>query len=97
MSNWLQYIVVALLGLTLSGSLMAQEQAVALKQDAKEKKEAEALSPEEQALKLEIESRLSQFSDDFTQLQIVGSISLAPDVKLGITKNFVDVLEQRMR
>ena len=93
MSNWLQYIVVALLGLTLSGSLMAQEQAVPLKQDAKEGKKTEALSPEEQALKLEIESRLSQFSDDFTQLQMVGSISLAPDVKLGLTKNFVDVLE----
>ena len=97
MSNWLQYIVVALLGLTLSGSLMAQEQTVPLKQDAKEGKKTEALSPEEQTLKLEIESRLSQFSDDFTQLQMVGSISLAPDVKLGLTKNFVDVLEQRMK
>ena len=80
MSNWLQYIVVALLGLTLSGSLMAQEQAVPLKQDAKEGKKTEALSPEEQTLKLEIESRLSQFSDDFTQLQMVGSISNSLDV-----------------
>ena len=65
--------MVALLGLTLSGSLMAQEHAVPLKQDAEEKGEAEAPSPEEQALKLEIESRLSQFSDDFTQLQMVTS------------------------
>ena len=83
--------MVALLGLTLSGSLMAQEHAVPLKQDAEEKGEAEAPSPEEQALKLEIESRLSQFSDDFTQLQMVGSISLAPDAKLGLT-NSLDVM-----
>lgn len=95
MSKWLQYTVVALLGLTLSGSLMAQEHAVPLKQEAATEK-TEALSPEEQALKLEIEARLSQFSDDFTQLQLVGSISLAPDAKLGINKNFVDVLKQRM-
>ena len=96
MSSWLQYIVVALLGLTLSASLMAQEHAVSLKQETAAKTETEALSPEEQALKLEIEARLSQFSDDFTQLQLVGSITLAPDAKLGITKNFVDVLKQRM-
>ena len=96
MSSWLQYIVVALLGLTLSASLMAQEHAVPLKQETAAKTETEALSPEEQALKLEIEARLSQFSDDFTQLQLVGSITLAPDAKLGITKNFVDVLKQRM-
>jgi hypothetical protein len=54
------------------------------------------LSAEEKALKLEIESRLSQFSDDFQQLQMVGSMSLDPDAKLGINKNFVSVLEGRM-
>jgi hypothetical protein len=98
MSNWLQYIVMALLALTLSGPLMAQEHAVSLKEgeEAAAATETEALSPEQQALKLEIESRLSQFSDDFTQLQLVGSLTLAPDPKLGITKNFVDVLDQRM-
>lgn len=94
MSKWLQYITVALLGLTLSGPLMAQDHAAPPKQDAEAKTEIQ--SPEEQALKLEIESRLSQFSDDFRQLQMVGSVNLAPDVKLGVTKNFVDVLKQRM-
>jgi hypothetical protein len=54
------------------------------------------LSAEEKALKLEIESRLSQFSDDFQQLQMVGSMSLDPDAKLGINKNFVSALEGRM-
>ena len=100
MSNWLRHIVMGLLTLTLSGSLMAQEHAVPLNKEnaatAAPTESPEELSAEEQALKLEIEARLSQFSDDFTQLQLVGSISLAPDAKLGINKNFVDVLKQRM-
>lgn len=100
MSNWLRHIVMGLLTLTLSGPLMAQEHAVPLNKEnaatAAPTESPEELSAEEQALKLEIEARLSQFSDDFTQLQLVGSISLAPDAKLGITKNFVDVLKQRM-
>lgn len=99
MSNWLQYIVMALLAVTLSGPLMAQEHAVPLKEGEAvpaAPTETKELSPEQQELKLEIESRLSQFSDDFTQLQLVGSLSLTPDAKLGITKNFVDILDQRM-
>ena len=101
MSNWLRYIMMGLLTLTLSVSLMAQEQAVPLKNGnaaaAAPAESPEQLSAEEQALKLEIESRLSQFSDDFQQLQMVGSMSLVPDAKMGITKNFVSVLEERMK
>ena len=87
-----------LLTFTLSVSTMAQEHAVPLKNgDAAAPAESpEELSAEEQALKLEIEARLSQFSDDFQQLQLVGSMSLSPDAKLGINKNFVSVLEDRM-
>ena len=101
MSNWLRYIMMGLLTLTLSVSLMAQEQAVPLKNGnaaaAAPAESPEQLSAEEQALKLEIESRLSLFSDDFQQLQMVGSMSLVPDAKMGITKNFVSVLEERMK
>ena len=100
MSNWLRYIVMGLLTLTLSISLMAQEQAVPLKNEntaaAAPAETPEEQSAEEQALKLEIEARLSQFSDDFLQLQLVGSMALTPDAKLGINKNFVSVLEGRM-
>ena len=98
MSNWLRYLVMGLLTFTLSVSTMAQEHAVPLKNgDAAAPAESpEELSAEEQALKLEIEARLSQFSDDFQQLQLVGSMSLSPDAKLGINKNFVSVLEDRM-
>ena len=89
-----------LLTLTLSISLMAQEQAVPLKNEntaaAAPAETPEEQSAEEQALKLEIEARLSQFSDDFLQLQLVGSMALTPDAKLGINKNFVSVLEGRM-
>ena len=85
MSNWLRYIVMGLLTFTLSVSTMAQEHAVPLKNgDAAAAAPAESpeeLSAEEQALKLEIEARLSQFSDDFQQLQLVGSMSLSPDAK----------------
>ena len=100
MSSWLRYIAMGLLTLTLSVSLMAQQQAV-----PPQKGNAAATTPEEnpaelsaaeQALILEIKSRLSQFSDDFQQLQMAGSMSLDPDAKLGINKNFVSVLEGRM-
>jgi len=92
--------MMGLLTLTLSVSLMAQQQAV-----PPQKGNAAATTPEEnpaelsaaeQALILEIKSRLSQFSDDFQQLQMAGSMSLDPDAKLGINKNFVSALEGRM-
>ena len=100
MSSWLRYIMMGLLTLTLSVSLMAQQQTV-----PPQKGNAAATTPEEnpaelsaaeQALILEIKSRLSQFSDDFQQLQMAGSMSLDPDAKLGINKNFVSALEGRM-
>ena len=100
MSSWLRYIAMGLLTLTLSVSLMAQQQAV-----PPQKGNAAATTPEEnpaelsaaeQALILEIKSRLRQFSDDFQQLQMAGSMSLDPDAKLGINKNFVSALEGRM-
>ena len=92
--------MMGLLTLTLLVSLMAQQQAV-----PPQKGNAAATTPEEnpaelsaaeQALILEIKSRLSQFSDDFQQLQMAGSMSLDPDAKLGINKNFVSALEGRM-
>ena len=100
MSSWLRYIMMGLLTLTLSVSLMAQQQAV-----PPQKGNAAATTPEEnpaelsaaeQALILEIKSRLSQFSDDFQQLQMAGSMSLDPDTKLDVNKNFVSALEGRM-
>ena len=95
MNKRLQYIVSAFLALMLSASLMAQTVSVPLGQDNKAGNE-EVLSAEQQALNLEIESRLAQFMDDFKQLQVVGSFILVPDAKLEITKNFVDVLNQRL-
>ena len=101
MSSWLRYIAMGLLTLTLSVSLMAQQQAVPPQKGnaaapAASAEDPAELSAEEKALILEIKSRLSQFSDDFQQLQMVGSMSLDPDAKLGINKNFVSVLEGRM-
>ena len=101
MSSWLRYIMMGLLTLTLSVSLMAQQQTVPPQKGnaaapAAPTEDPAEMSAEEKALKLEIESRLSQFSDDFQQLQMVGSMSLDPDAKLGINKNFVSVLEGRM-
>ena len=89
-------MVMGLLILTQSVFLMAQGQAVPSKNDNSTPAVTGESSSAVQALKLEVESRLSQFSDDFQQLKLVGSISLAPDAKLGINKNFVDVLKQRM-
>ena len=92
--------MMGLLTLTLSVSLMAQQQAV-----PPQKGNAAATTPEEnpaelsaaeQALILEIKSRLSQFSDDFQQLQMAENMSLDPDTKLDVNKNFVSALEGRM-
>ena len=104
MSSWLRYIMMGLLTLTLSVSLMAQQQTVppqkgnaaAPAASAAPAEDPAELSAEEKALILEIKSRLSQFSDDFQQLQMAGSMSLDPDAKLGINKNFVSALEGRM-
>ena len=93
--------MMGLLTLTLSVSLMAQQQAV-----PPQKGNAAATTPEEnpaelsaaeQALILEIKSRLSQFSDDFQQLQMAENMSLDPDTKLDVNKNFVSVLEGRIK
>ena len=101
MSSWLRYIAMGLLTLTLSVSLMAQQQTV-----PPQKGNAAATTPEEnpaelsaaeQALILEIKSRLSQFSDDFQQLQMAENMSLDPDSKLDVNKNFVSVLEGRIK
>lgn len=95
MNKRLQYIVSAFLALMLSASLMAQTVSAPLGQDNKTGNE-EVLSAEQRALNLEIESRLAKFMDDFKQLQVVGSFILVPDAKLEITKNFVNVLNQRL-
>ena len=89
-------MVMGLLILTQSVFLMAQGQAVPSKNDNTTPAETGGASSAVQALKLEIEARLSQFSDDFQQLKLVGSISLAPDAKLEITKNYISVLQDRM-
>ena len=89
-------MVMGLLILTQSVFLMAQGQAVPSKNDNTTPAETGGSSSAVQALKLEIEARLSQFSDDFQQLKLVGSISLAPDAKLEITKNYISVLQDRM-
>ena len=89
-------MVMGLLILTQSVFLMAQGQAVPSKNDNTTPAETGGSSSAVQALKLEIEARLSQFSDDFQQLKLVGSISLVPDAKLEITKNYISVLQDRM-
>ncbi len=96
MNRRLLYIVLALWAFTLSGPLMAQEQSVPLDQGAKTEGKEE-LSAEQQALNLEIESRLAQFADELSQLQMLGSFTLAPDAKLGLSQTYIDILKQRMK
>ena len=89
MSSWLRYIAMGLLTLTLSVSLMAQQQAVSPQKGnaaapAASAEDPAELSAEEKALILEIKSRLSQFSDDFQKLQTAGSMSMDPDTKLDV-------------
>lgn len=96
MNKRLQYIVLAFWVFMLSGPLMAQEQSVPPKQ-GDNTENVEDLSAEQQELKLEIKARLSQFSDEFSQLKVVGSFILSPDSRFEITGSYVDVLKQRMK
>jgi len=58
---------------------------------------AQTLSPEAEALQLEIAARIAQFSDELNQLLVVGKINLTMDSEMGISKSVISAMEQRMQ
>lgn len=57
---------------------------------------SEAVSPETAQLKLEIETRMSQFTDELNQLFTVSQMPLSFDGNVETSKSLVSALEQRM-
>lgn len=58
---------------------------------------ASAASPETLALRMEIASRLNQFSDDLNQLMAVGRVNISVDCTYGVSQTVVEAMEQRMQ
>lgn len=63
---------------------------------AQETASPEAVSPEVAQLKLEIETRLSQFSDELNQLFAVSQMPLSFDGNVEASQSLISAMEQRM-
>lgn len=81
----LKYIELIVCLTLLPGLMKAQETA-----------SPEAVSPEMAQLKLEIETRLSQFSDELNQLFTVSQMPLSFDGNVEASKSLISAMEQRM-
>ena len=81
----LKYIGLIVCLMLFSGLMKAQETA-----------SPEAVSPEVAQLKLEIETRLSQFSDELNQLFAVSQMPLSFDGNVEASQSLISAMEQRM-
>ena len=81
----LKYIGLIVCLMLLPGLMKAQETA-----------SPEAVSPEVAQLKLEIETRLSQFSDELNQLFAVSQMPLSFDGNVEASQSLISAMEQRM-
>lgn len=92
MKTWFRYLGLMAVFACLTGFVQAQEtvQPVAAASD-------QALSPDTEALQLEIAARISQFSDELNQLLAVGKVNLTVDSEMGVSKSVVTAMEQRMQ
>jgi len=81
----LKYIGLIVCLMLLPGLMKAQETA-----------SSEAVSPEVAQLKLEIETRLSQFSDELNQLFAVCQMPLSFDGNVEASQSLISAMEQRM-
>lgn len=81
----LKYIGLIVCMMLLPGLMKAQETA-----------SPEAVSPEVAQLKLEIETRLSQFSDELNQLFAVSQMPLSFDGNVEASQSLISAMEQRM-
>ena len=58
---------------------------------------AQPLSPDAEAMQLEIAARVTQFSDEFSQLLAVGKVNLSVSSEMGVSKSIITAMEQRMQ
>ena len=89
MKTWFRYIGLMVLLVCLNGFVRAQETVQPIA--------ATSLSPEAEALQLEIAARISQFSEELNQLLVVGKVNLTVDSEMGVSKSVISAMEQRMQ
>ena len=89
MKTWFRYIGLMMLLVCLNVHVRAQE--------AVQPIAATSLSPEAEALQLEIAARISQFSEELNQLLVVGKVNLTVDSEMGVSKSVISAMEQRMQ
>jgi len=92
MKTWFRYIVLMAVFACLTGFVQAQET-----EQPVGTVPAQTLSPEAEAMQLEIASRLIQFSDELNQLLAVGKVNLSVDSEMGISKSIISAMEKRMQ
>ena len=92
MKTWFRYIVLMAVFACLTGFVQAQE----IEQPVGTMP-TQTLSPEAEAMQLEIASRLIQFSDELNQLLAVGKVNLTVDSEMGISQSVISAMEKRMQ
>ena len=92
MKNWYRHIGLIVLIACLAGSVRAQETLQPVGNVS-----AQPLSPEAEALQLEIAARLNQFSDELNQLLAVGKVNLTVNAEMGVSKPVITAMEQRLQ
>jgi len=92
MKKWHRHIGLMAVIVFLAGSVQAQETLQPVGSVS-----AQPLSPEAEALQLEIAARLAQFSDELNQLLAVGKVNLTVDAEMGVSKSVISAMEQRMQ
>lgn len=92
MRTWLRHIGLLAVFACLTGFVRAQEAEQPIAATS-----AQTLSPEAEALQLEIAARIAQFSDELNQLLVVGKINMTMDSEMGISKSVISAMEQRMQ
>ena len=92
MKTWFRYIVLMAVFACLTGFVQAQE----IEQPVGTMP-TQTLSPEAEAMQLEIASRLIQFSDELNQLLAVGKVNLTVDSEMGISQSIISAMEKRMQ
>lgn len=92
MKTWFRYIVLMAVFACLTGFVQAQE----IEQPVGTMP-TQTLSPEVEAMQLEIASRLIQFSDELNQLLAVGKVNLTVDSEMGISQSVISAMEKRMQ
>ena len=84
MRRWLRHIGLIAVIACLVGPVRGQEV-------------AQPLSPDAEALQLEITARINQFSDELSQLLVVGKVNLSVSNDMGVSKSVINAMEQRMQ